>query len=304
MPSTRVLTAFACLIAAMSMTGVNVALGKLIVAEVPLYLVLALRFGIAAVALACLSRSEEGPAMVAFSRQQWGTVLVLAGIGTVLFNVLLLEGTTRTAAGDAGIITATIPATVALFGFAFRGQRLSLMQCAAVAAAVAGIAVMQAGTTHRTGPTSSGLGNMLVGCAVICEAVFVMQSGRISGMVKPVRLSLAVTLASFALILPLAVPEFAAFDATALPVQTWLYIIWYAITSSVLNPILWFRGAAHVETWMAGLATAAIPVAALAVSSVLLGEPLEAYRLAGALLVIAAIVLGSVSARSVKPTPP
>jgi hypothetical protein len=38
---------------------------------------------------------------------------------------------------------------------------------------------------------------------------------------------------------------------------------WYALASGVLCPWLWYRGFARVETWLAGLATAAVPLAAL-----------------------------------------
>ncbi len=292
------IVAFMCLVAAMSLTGANVAIGKLIVAEMPVYMTLGLRFAIAAVALGLLSRREPGPALTALSRDQVGTVLVLAGVGTVLFNIFLLEGTRRTAAGDAGIITATIPAVVAVLGLLVRGQRLGATQWVAIAAAVAGIVVMQSGAGHVAAATSSLLGSGLVACAVLCEAIFVMQSGRISGGLKPIQLSLAVALASVVLILPLAAADLATFDAASVAPQTWALVAWYAITSSVLNPILWFRAAAHVETWMAGLATAATPVAALAIATVLLAEPLGPYRLGGAALVIAAIVLGSLSGRT------
>ena len=58
---------------------------------------------------------------------------------------------------------------------------------------------------------------------------------------------------------------------------------------------LWYRGLPYVETWLAGLATAAIPVAALATSALYLGEVIGGWRLVGAALVIAAIVLGALA---------
>jgi probable blue pigment (indigoidine) exporter len=63
---------------------------------------------------------------------------------------------------------------------------------------------------------------------------------------------------------------------------------------------LWYGGLPHVETWLAGLATAAMPVTALAASALYLGETIGPVRLAGAALVIAGIVLGALSPQASK----
>ena len=76
---------------------------------------------------------------------------------------------------------------------------------------------------------------------------------------------------------------------------TWLLGTWYALAASVICLWLWYRGLPYVETWLAGLATAAIPLAALATSALYLGETIGGWRLAGAALVIAGIVLGAMA---------
>ncbi len=305
MAKSNLILAPALLVLAMSLTGMNVAIGKPIVAEMPVYLFLGIRFAIATSALALLSRHEPGPRLVDLPRSQWMTIVViLAGVGSVLFTVFLLEGVKRTSASDAGIITATIPAVVALLGFVFRSERLSAMQVAAIGAAVTGIVLMQLGAGQTGSAASSVTGNLLIGGAVLCEAIFVMQSGRIGGLIKPIRLSLAVAAASLVLSLPLAIAEFAQFNPATVSGTTWLLVVWYALAASVLCPMLWYRGAVHVETWMAGLATAAMPVSALAIAVAILNEPLGSYRLGGAVLVVAAIVLGSFSQRATPQPPP
>ena len=75
----------------------------------------------------------------------------------------------------------------------------------------------------------------------------------------------------------------------------WALGIWYSLAASVICLWLWYRGLPYVETWLAGLATAAIPVAALATSALYLGETIGPMKLVGAALVIAGIVLGSLS---------
>jgi len=164
---------------------------------------------------------------------------------------------------------------------------------AAVALAVAGLALVQA--TGAAAGTSTLLGNLLVGGAVLCEASFVLLGKRLAPPYRPLRLALGANLVGLVLSLPLALLELPAFDPASVRPQMWALGTWYALAASVICLWLWYRGLPHVETWLAGLATAAIPLAALATSALYLGETIGGSKLAGAALVIAGIVLGALA---------
>jgi drug/metabolite transporter (DMT)-like permease len=214
-------------------------------------------------------------------------------LGMVGFTVLMFEGLKRTGAADAGIITATLPAVVALLGVAIAGDRLSRPQTLAVALAVAGLLLVQA-SGAASGP-SSLMGNLLVGGAVLCEASFVLLGKRLAPPYRPLRLALGANLVGLVLSIPLALGELPDFDVRAVTPGMWVLGIWYSLAASVICLWLWYRGLPHVETWLAGLATAAIPLAALAMSALYLGEVIGGWKLAGATLVIAGIALGALS---------
>jgi drug/metabolite transporter (DMT)-like permease len=292
-PRTRLAAALS-LVAAMALTGANVAFGKAIVGAVPVYAFVLFRFTVATAALLLVVRGERGPRLTDMTRGEWRDLVLMALLGMIGFTVLMFEGLKRTSAADAGIITATLPAVVALLGVALVGERLSRAQCAAVALAVAGLLLVQA-TGAATG--ASGLvGNLLVGGAVLCEASFVLLGKRLAPPYRPLRLALGANLVGLALSLPLAHGELAAFDWRGLPPWLWALAFWHALTASVVCLWLWYRGLPHVETWLAGLATAAVPVTALAASALFLGEAIDRATLAGAALVTGAIVLGALAA--------
>ena len=290
--STRLLAA-ALLIGAMTLTGANIAIGKAIVAEIPVYVFLLMRFVVAVAALALLVRGEPGPRLSEMSGTERRDLALMALLGMVGFTVLMLEGLKRTAAADAGIITATLPAVVAALGVAFAGERLSRVQVCAVGMAVAGL--VQA--TSAAGGAATAVGNLLVGGAVLCEASFVVLGKRLAPPYRPLRLALGANLVGLVLAVPLAGIDAADFDVRAVRAEVWLLGVWYALAASVICLWLWYRGLPHVETWLAGLATAAIPLTALAASAVFLGETIGPARLAGAALVIAAIVVGALAPR-------
>jgi drug/metabolite transporter (DMT)-like permease len=275
----------------MVLTGANVVLGKAIVAEVPVYLFMFFRFLVSTTALLALVHREPGPKLRQMRCSQARDLTFMALLGMIGFTALMFEGLKRTSASEAGIITATLPAVVALLGVAVMRERLTNAQAGAVGLAVVGLLLVAAGAEHRT---ASFFGNLLVVGAVVCEASFVILGKRLAPPYQPLRLALGANMVGLACAAPLALLE-PPFDVAAISGSTWVLATWYALSASVFCLWLWYRGLPHVETWLAGLTTAAVPIAALAAAALLLGEAVDAWKLAGGAFVLGAIVLGALA---------
>ena len=274
----------------MVLTGANVALGKAIVAEVPIYIFMLFRFLLSTAALSALVHWEAGPKLRQMRTGQVRDLLGMAVLGMIGFTALMFEGLKRTSAADAGIITATLPAVVALLGIVVMRDRLTMPQAGAVALAVAGLVLVQA--TGALRDTATPFGNLLILGAVSCEASFVLLGKRLAPPYQPLRLALGANMVGLGFAAPLALLEM-PFDVAAVSRSIWLLGIWYALSASVFCLWLWYRGLPDVETWLAGLTTAAIPVTALAASALFLTETIDAWKLLGGALVLGAIVLGA-----------
>jgi drug/metabolite transporter (DMT)-like permease len=285
----RRLAALLSLTAAMVLTGANVVLGKVIVAEVPVYLFMLFRFLVSTAALLPLAYREPGPKLRHMGGRQVRDLTFMALLGMIGFTALMFEGLKRTSAADAGIITATLPAVVALLGLAIMRERLRLPQAAAIGLAVLGLLLVGMGA-ERDG--ASRIGNLLVLGAVACEASFVILGKRLAPPYQPLRLALGANLVGLVGAAPLALLAM-PFDLAAVSRPTWLLASWYALSASVFCLWLWYRGLPHVETWLAGLATAAVPVTALVAAALFLAETLDAWKLAGGALVLGAILVGA-----------
>jgi len=283
------------LMAAMTLTGANVPLAKVIVGEVPLYAFLFFRFALASAALVPLAHFEAGPKLRHATPKVRRDIVLMSLVGMLGYTVMIFEGVRRTSASDAGIITATLPAVAALMSVAILGDRLSRVQWAAIGLAVLGLLMVQA-RAGNSGETTL-VGNLLVVGAVLCEAGFVIIGKRLAPPYRPFRLTLGATVVGLFLSLPLMLIEARAGELLALPLATQLAATWYVISASVLALWLWYRGLPHVPAWLAGLATAALPVSALVISVVALGEHLDALRMAGAAFVVGSIALGAMTAR-------
>lgn len=259
------------LIASMALVGSNVGLGKAIVAYVPILLFALLRF---AIAIACLAPWYRPSRMRMVSRGEWLNLFLQAFFGTFLFTLLMLGGVRLTSAMAAGVITSTIPATVALLSWLILRERLSRRTVLSVLLAVAGIAVLNVarGTDHGSGGERALLGNLMIMGAVICESIYVILSRRLAQTLAAIEICAYTHLIGGLLMLPLGLVPLLNFDASTVPGPIWLMLLWYALSASIFSFWLWMKGVRHVPAQLAGVFTAVLPVAAATYGIVFLGE--------------------------------
>jgi len=281
---------FLCLFLSMTMVGANIAVGKIILEDIPVFAFAALRFLIALVILA--------PGMIGSRRRRglngpaWRGLFVQSFFGCFLFSIFMLYGVTQTSATSAGIITSALPSVIILLAWVGLGERITHQRAVMVLLAMAGIA-----TLNLQGVVAGGsngvLGNALVMGAVLSEALFAVISRHISIRVHPWAMAFTVNLFGFILFFPLAVPQLLVLDWVALDITVLGWLLFYAITASVLSFLLWYRGISAVSASVAGLFTGVIPLSAALIGAAFLGERLTFVQGLGMVLVLMAIGLGA-----------
>lgn len=287
------LSACLCLAAAMALVGANVPLGKILVANIPVMLFIFYRFFISIIALIVFLPGEPGKKLRELDSREYIQIAFMALVGMVMFSILILEGVRRTSGTDAGIITATLPAMVAFLGIIIFREKLRIRQAIAIFLAIVGVGLIHTGGTDER--TSTTIGNLLIVGAVCCEAMFVILAKQLSLILSPVRLAFGANIAGLIIILPFSWREVGSFDYGSLDLYIIALAFWYIIAASVLALLLWYRALPHVETSIAGLMTTALPLSAMLVSVLFLGEIVGFSQIIGAALVISAIWIGSVA---------
>lgn len=281
---------------AMTFVGINVGIGKTMVAVMPVAAFALWRFVIAVIALAPRYRPS---AMRRVTRSQWGHLFVQTFFGTFLFTLLMLSGVRMTTASAAGVITATLPACVALLSWAVLREHPSRRTLVSVGLAIAGVALLNLsrGDAHGAGASGAAnnawLGNALVLGAVVCEAIYVIVSKRLAAELSAIDICAYTHLIGGVLMLPLGVVGLMAVDYASLTPGHWALILWYGLAASVFSFFLWMRGIRHVSAQLAGVFTAMVPVAATAYGVIFLGERLTVAQGAALALTVAGIVLAA-----------
>lgn len=272
---------------AMITVGSTVIAGKIIGAGLDPMPATALRFAFALPVLFVLMRAT-GTVFPRPGLRDACLLIAQAALGSVGYTVLLIAGTQRTSAADAGIILGTLPAMCALTAAVVLRERLRASTLAAVAGASLGVALVTLAPAAQHGGNRSLTGDALLIGAVVCESFFVLLNKRLTTPWPPLAQSAAMAGIGLAVSAVAALPAWPA-TLHALPSHALLAVAYYALVPTVGGFWLWYTGAVRVSGAEAAIFTAVAPVSGVVLAALVLGEPLTAARLAGLALVVVAV---------------
>jgi drug/metabolite transporter (DMT)-like permease len=288
MPDTRL--AYLYLSLAMVLVGSSVVAGRIMVEELPVYLASALRFALALAILLPLVRVREG-GLPRLSRRTWLKLAVQSLCGSFLFTVFLLRGLTLTGPASAGVITSTTPACMGLIAWLFLKDRPSRRVLIGILLSMAGVLAVNLVEGAGPGGAHPVPGNLLVLAAVLFESLFLLIRKTVPEPLSPLAASTVLSLFGLVWFLPMGLVEAARTDLAAISATGWLVVLYYGAFVTVLAYLFWFAGVTRVPPSTAGVFTAVMPVSALALSALALGEPIGWQQLAGCACVLVGIVL-------------
>lgn len=282
--------AYADLTAAMVIVGSSVVAGKLVLVELPVFSALAIRFLIASIIAAPIIKAKEG-GLPRLRTGTWGILCLQALCGVFLFNAFLLYGLKLTDAASAGIITSTSPAVMGAMAWIIFKERLKVRVVAGIFLSVSGILALTSDTWLGARGDYSLAGNALVFAAVVSEAFFLLLRKTISEPLSPYAMAAIMSLLGLFFFAPCAAVEIGAAGLPPISGGTWLVLAYYGAFISVIAYFLWFRGVVDTPASTAGIFTAVMPLSAVLLSGLVLGEAITSLHALGCLLVLAGVYL-------------
>nr|WP_321525134.1 DMT family transporter [uncultured Cohaesibacter sp.] len=294
--------AYLALAAAMILTGINVAIGKVIVVEIPPTSFSMLRFVLASLCLVPLAMFEPGglASLARLSRRQWGEIVLLSLFGVVGFTTLMLIGLQYTTAINAGIIASSLPAIIALLSLLVLKEFISRRKVLSIALAVLGIACINLARPDDGSGSSDWLGTLLgnsfVLMAAFSEAVFAILTRRYSSIIPPWTLTMIVHLVAIPITLPILLWLDGGWQLPLdAPLSFWLLAIYYIVSSSILSFFLWCIGIKSVTASSSAIFTALVPTTTMFVAVLALGESMVTLQVMGLVAVFASLGIGLIA---------
>lgn len=282
--------AYTQLALSMCLVGINITVGKIIIQSVPIFLFSDIRFIIASLVLLPMLFLKRD-VKFKLTNKEWLMLFLQAFFGVFLFSIFMLYGVRYTSVISAGIITSTTPACIALIALLFLKEKLNPNNFIAISLAVLGIILISVNWENNTvANTDILLGNVLIICAVVSEALFTIFAKPLSSKLKPLQMAAMVNLFGLILFIPFSVYQLLMINIK-ISSFIWLLIIYYSLTASVLSFILWYRGITKIPANIAGLFTVFMPVSSAFCGVWFLDESLTIRHVAGIVMAMAAILI-------------
>ncbi|WP_308425929.1 DMT family transporter [Actinokineospora fastidiosa] len=294
--------AYALMAGGMALFGSATPVSRLVGEAFPAMLASGLRMLTAVVVLVPLlvvRRRTDWPGERLGVRDRW----LLAGIavvGTFGFTVLLFLGMRQAPGAVGAVVMAMTPAVTAVGAVLFLSDRINRWSAMGLALAVCGVLVVNLGGAVGGQGENVWLGSVLVFGAVCCEATYTLLGKKLTAGLTPLAISAVAAVGAGLLFAPFAVVDALSFDWGVPSGADWLAVLWWGAATMGVGSVLWFSGMRRSSGATASGFMAVMPVSALLLSYVLLGESFHwshVVGIAAVLLGLAAVIRSDQSAR-------
>lgn len=256
------------------------------VKALPPFTIVVLRVGLAAVILNCVVYAT-GQRMPVAGRT-WGAFLCMGLLNNVVPFSLIVWGQTQIAGGVASILNATTPLFAVVVAHALtRDEKMTSNRLAGVLTGLLGVVVM-------IGPSAAiaGIGDSHTAaqCAVLGAAFSYSLAGiygrRFKAMgIAPIVTATGQVTASTLVLIPVALLIDRPWMLPAPGPEVWAALLGIAALSTALAYILYFRILATAGATNLMLVTFLIPISAIFLGALVLGEQLRAVHFVGMALI-------------------
>ena len=249
--------------------GVNFSLIKYATQFIPPLAFTGLRVGLSAILLltiAALRRRAWPPGRDVIS------LIMLGVIGNGIYQILFVEGLSRTKVGNAALIIAAAPAFIAIASRIRGIERVRRRTLAGVAMSVAGVGLVVIGSANSNHSNATLFGTLLVFIGVLCWTTFTVLLQPLATRVDPIQLS-ALTMTGGAIPLVFAAPRaLANLNWGSVGLTAWGCLLYASVISMVIAYLFWYRGLRVIGPTRTAVYGNLQPVIAIGVAWLFLGE--------------------------------
>ncbi|MEJ2540254.1 MAG: EamA family transporter [Gemmatimonadota bacterium] len=280
--------------------GLNFALVKGVLPGVPPLAFNALRFPVAALAIA-LFLLPGGPVKQGMRRPEPGDVvpiIFLSLLGNVAYQLLFIVGLDLTRAGNASLFLSTIPAWTALLAVGFGSETVTGRQWLGIAGALGGAVLLVIGGQGIALEGATLIGDLTMVAAALSWAGFTVASRPYIQKYGPVPFAAWSLWIATPILIVMGIPELRAIGLGSLGWVEWGVVVYAGALSISLAFVLWNLGVRLLGNAQTAIHQNVVPVVTLAAAWPLLGEVPAGVQLAGAALILASVRLARRGAQS------
>ena len=221
-------------------------------------------------------------------------LLLIAFFEPVLYFLAETAGLSRTTAGKASLLIATIPAVVLVFSRVLLSEKMSARRGIGAFISICGVAVLVIGDPSlRLEGANTIVGDLLIVGAVLSGASYIVLTRRVSTNVSPVDVTGYQFVYGTAFFLPIYLASASRQNWSAIPMRS-IGAILFLMFGATIGAFLCYNYAlSKTEASRAAVFLNGIPIVAAVTGWILLGERMTPVQLAGAAVVLIGIYIVS-----------
>ena len=278
--------------------------GKWAVGEAPPFFVAFLRFAIASVVLWALvawrGRGGSGERFpLPNGGAQWAGLFSLGLTGVFLYNFVFLTGLSWTSATNGSLIVAFNPTLTAVLSAWWLKERVRSVQAGGLLLSLLGVGVViTRGSVDVIRSLSFNPGDLLMLAAPLAWALYTILGKMVIARFPPLVATAYASLFGTLLLLPAAAIEGSLLTgATRLSVYGWIAVLQLALLGTVVGFVWWYEGVERLGASRAAVFVNLVPLFGVLLSALILSESLMVSQLAGGILVVAGVGIGTLGDR-------
>jgi len=219
--------------------------------------------------------------------------LVLLGmLGNGVYQILFVEGIARTRAGDAALLISAAPAFIAIIGRLRGTEQVSARGVVGIALSILGMGFVVIGTTNANGDQRATLlGDSLLLISSLCWSIYTVYLQPYTHRTGGIHLSALTMVGGMVPLLAVAAPAMLATNWTHVPALAWGSLAYSGFFALVIAYLFWYAGVRVLGPTRTAMYANLQPIFAVAVASLVLGEVITGWQVAGAISIITGLVL-------------
>ncbi|HYO53416.1 DMT family transporter [Archangium sp.] len=268
--------------------GTNYTVVKEALSTFPPMAFMALRFGLAAAAMAVVLHTREG--WKPLPRATLLKLVVLGLLGNPLYQLCFLMGLAHTTAANSGMLASGTPVVTALLGAALGVDRLRRPLAMGLALAVPGMLLI----VSARGPeldASTRQGDFLILGASLCWAIYTVGIRSLGTELSALRITALTMITGAPGVVLMGLPSVMDLKLESIGPGAWFGVVYSALIPLVLAYVVWNRSVQAVGSSRTAIYNSGTPVVAALTAWLVRGERPTWTQALGAVLVISGVLI-------------
>lgn len=265
--------------------------GRYIAKDVGPFSAAFLRFAVASLILLFLSWRPDRR-FPKLKKSQIIPIIFLGMTGVFAYNVLFFKGLKLIEAGRAALIIANNPVFIAILSAIIFKEKLNLSKVIGIIVSVSGaVIVISRGNFDFILRGGLGWGELFIFCCVLSWVAYSLIGKTVLTGLSPLDLvTFSSTFGTLALLIP-AYHEGMIHDIASYSGLDWLGIFYLGIFGTVMGFVWYYQGIQAIGPTKASLFINFVPISAVILAFLILGEPITLSLLIGTILVTGGVYL-------------